>query len=221
MDIQQRLEQVAERYRGQGYSVTVNPTPDDLPSFAKDYKVEILATRPDGNVLASAKATSAEFEKDKNLARYAEVIGGQQGWRYDVFVLGPEPPVPISDVIADASGDEIEQTLASANHLLVAGFKAQALIAAWAALESAMRRRLRSLGEKAEWGASPRSLVNELFSSGGLTPSEFREIEGVFRLRNIIVHGFSAPEISQNTVAFLISIAHRLLEESKQHQPVA
>ena len=183
--------------------------------------MELLATRPDGNVLVSAKATSAEFEKDKNLARYAEVIGEQQGWRYDVFVLGPEPPVPVRGDIADASGDEIEQTLASANHLLAAGFKAQALVAAWAALESAMRHSLRSLGEKAEWGASPRSLVNELFSSGGLTPSEFREIEGVFRLRNIIVHGFSAPEISPNIVAFLISTARRLLEESKQHQPVA
>ena len=221
MDTKLRLEKVAERYREQGYRVIQNPTPDDLPPFAQDFKVEILAMRPDGSVLVSAKATSAEFERDKNLARYAEVIAGEQGWRYDVFVLGPQPPIPISGDIADSTDDEIERTFDSANQLLIAGFKAQALIASWAALESAMRHRLRSIGEKAEWGASPRSMINELVSSGVLTPSEFREIERLYRLRNIIVHGFSAPEISQNTVAFLVGTARRLLDESKQREPAA
>ena len=167
MDTEQRLEHVAERYRDQGYRVIVNPTPSDLPSFAKDFKVEILASRPDGNVLASAKASSSEFERDKNLSRYAEIIAGQQGWRYDVFVLGPQAPIPASGEVTDASDDEIERTLASADHLLLAGFKPQAVLASWAALESAMRHRLRSLGEKAEWGASPRSMINELVSTGG------------------------------------------------------
>jgi HEPN domain-containing protein len=221
MDTQQRLEHVAERYRDQGYRVILNPTPNDLPSFAKDFKVEILASRPDGNVLASAKASSSEFEKDKNLSRYAEIIAGQQGWRYDVFVLGPQPPIPASGDIPDASDDEIERTLASADNLLLAGFKPQAVLASWAALESAMRHRLRSLGEKAEWGASPRSIINELVSSGVLTHGDFRDIEELSRLRNIIAHGFSVPEIRPDTVSFLARTARRLLEESKQREPAA
>jgi hypothetical protein len=221
MDTERRLEQLAERYRDQGYTVILNPTPNDLPSFANDFKVEILASRPDGNVLASAKASSQEFERDKNLSRYAEIIARQQGWRYDVFVLGPQAPIPASGTITDASDDEIERTLASAEHLLRAGFKPQAVLASWAALESAMRHRLRSLGAKAEWGTSPRSMINELLSIGVLTHSDSRDIEEFSRLRNIIVHGFSVPELRPDTVSFLASTARRLLEESKQREPAA
>ena len=221
MDTKQQLEQVAERYRVQGYSVIQNPTPDDLPSFAKNFKVEILATRPDGNVLASAKATPAEFDNDKNLAYYADIIAAQQGWRYDVFVLGSQSASPIPGDIADSSDDEIERTLASADHLLVAGFSPQALVVSWAALEAAMRQKLRSLGEKTEWGTSPRSLINELLSSGGVTRGEFQELEGFFRMRNAVAHGYSGQKVDPNSVRSLTSIARRLLDESKQHEPAA
>lgn len=221
MDIQQRLQQVAERYREQGYQVILNPTPDDLPSFAKDFKVEILASRPDGNVLASAKANTKEFESDKNLSRYAEIIQNHQGWRYDVFVLGPAASIPPTRDIADASEVEIERTLAAADHLSQAGFVPQAVLTSWAAFESAMRHRLRSSGEKADWGASPRSMLNELVSSGILTQGEFRHLEELSRLRNIIVHGFSVPEISPDAASLLARTARRLLEESKQGEPAA
>ena len=221
MDTKRQLEQVAERYRAEGYSVIEDPTPDDLPAFAKDFKVEILAARPDGNVLASAKATSAEFDKDRNLSHYAEVIAGQPGWRYDVFVLGSQSVNPISGDIADSSDDEIERTLASADHLLIAGFSPQALIVSWAALEAAMRQKLRALGEKTEWGTSPRSLINELLSSGGVTRSEFQELEGFFSMRNAIAHGYSGQRVDPNSVRSLTSIARRLLDESRQHEPAA
>jgi hypothetical protein len=39
MNIEQRLNHVADRYRAQGYKVVVRPGPDDLPDFAKDFKV--------------------------------------------------------------------------------------------------------------------------------------------------------------------------------------
>ena len=39
MDIEQRLNNVADRYRAQGYEVVVRPGPDVLPPFAKDFKI--------------------------------------------------------------------------------------------------------------------------------------------------------------------------------------
>jgi HEPN domain-containing protein len=219
MNTEQRLNQVADRYREQGYQVVLNPRPDDLPPFAKDFKVEILASRPDGNVLASAKGSSAEFEADPNLSRYAEVIEKRPGWRYDVFVLGPPPAVPDRGDISEALQEETYKALDNAERLIQAGFGAPAVLTAWAALESAMRQRLRSLGSKAEWGTSPRSMLNELISSGILTHSEFRELEGLSRLRNIIAHGFSVPEISPSSVSFLVDTARKLLNESKQLAP--
>jgi REase_AHJR-like len=216
MTTEQRLEQIADRYRAQGYQVVLHPGPDDLPPFAKDFKVEILASRPDGNVLVSAKASSAEFERDPNLSRYAEIIQNQQGWRFDVFVLGPPPHTPDRHDMAEASEGEISKSLDDAERLFQAGFEPQAVLAGWAALEAAMRHRLRSLGNKTEWGTSPRSMLNELISLGILTNSEFRDLEDIARLRNIIVHGFSVPEISASTVSLLDGTARRLLTESKQ-----
>src|SRR4051794_20606160 len=117
MNIQQHLDHVADRYRQQGYQVVLNPGPDDLPPFAKDFKVEILAKRPDGNVLVSAKASSSDFEGDPNLAKYAEIIEKHGGWRYDVTVLGPPPPAPVPRDINDASEVQIEKALDDADRL--------------------------------------------------------------------------------------------------------
>ncbi len=216
MNIEQQLNDIADRYRSQGYKVIVNPGPTDLPSFAKDFKVEIVAFRPDGNVLASAKGSTLEFERDQNLSRYAEVIENQHGWRYDVFVLGPPPDTAERQDIADAPEEQIYKALDNAVRLYHEGFGPSAVVMAWAALEAAMRLRLRSLGTKAEWGTSPRSTLNELISLGVLSHSDFRDLEELYRLRNIIVHGFSTPEIGADTVPFLASTARRLLNESKQ-----
>ncbi len=215
MNTQHPLDRLAERYRQQGYQVTVNPRPDDLPTFAKGFKVEILAKRPDGNVLVSAKASSSEFERDPNLADYADAIERQPGWRYDVTVLGPPPPASAPRHVDDASAEQIEATLEDANRLFTEGFAPQAALTAWGAFESAMRHRLRAMGQKAGYGTSPRSMLNELISSGDLSHSEFRDLEGLSNLRNIIVHGFAVPEIDQGAISFLADTARKLLAESK------
>jgi hypothetical protein len=215
MNIEQRLNQVADRYRAQGYQVVVRPGPEDLPPFAKDFQVEILAERADGNVLASAKGSPSELEADPNLSRYAEVIEKQPAWRYDVFVLGPESqPMPDKRDAKELSGEDIHRALGDVERMLQAGFVQQALIAAWAVLEAAMRRRLHAEGEEVGWGSSPRTLLNELYSGGMLQTSAFRDLEGLFQARNAIVHGFTTPVIESSAVQFLVETARRLLDES-------
>ncbi len=221
MNTQHRLEGVAQRYRRDGYQVILNPGPADLPDFAKDFKVEILATRPDGNVLVSAKESSRDFESDAALPGYAEAIEKQPGWRYDVFVLAPPPPMTQPRDANDASEAEIQTLIGDSDRLHQAGFAPQAVLTAWAALESAMRHRLRALGVKTQWGISPREMLNDLYSSGILSHSEFRDLEGLFRLRNIIAHGFSLPEIGDGAATFLCDTTRRLLEESKPLEPVS
>jgi len=220
MNTQQRLIQLADRYRQQGYQVTINPGPDDLPQFAKNFKVEILAKRLDGNVLVSAKGSSSEFERDSNLANYADAIEKQPGWRYDVTVLGPPPSAPPPRNVDDVSAEQIEAKLRVADRLFADGFVPQAALTAWGAFESAMRHRLRAMGQKAGYGTSPRSMLNELISSGDLSHSEFRDLEGLLNLRNIIVHGFEVPEIGKGAIPFLANTSRKLLDESKPMEQV-
>jgi hypothetical protein len=69
MNLEQKLDTVADGYRARGFQVVVRLGPDDLPPFAQDFKVEILATGPDGNALASVKASASELEAGPNLPR--------------------------------------------------------------------------------------------------------------------------------------------------------
>jgi hypothetical protein len=221
MNTQQRLEGVAQRYRQQGYQVTLNPGPADLPEFAKNFKVELLATRPDARVLVSAKGSAREFESDPALSGYAEAIEKQPGWRHDDFVLGPPPPMTPPRDVDDASENEIHKLIDDCDRLYQAGFAAQAVLTGWAALESAMRHQLRALGMQTHWGIAPREMLNDLYSSGILSLSEFRELENLFRLRNIISHGFSSPDIDRGAIIFLRDTTRRILQESKPLESVS
>jgi HEPN domain-containing protein len=217
MDIEQQIKRVANRYFEQGYEVVVHPGPDALPPFAKDFKVEVLARRTDGNVLASVMASSREFQKDRELSRYADVIAMHTNWRYDVFALGPsEPSLP--DYQQDATeltDQQITDSLDAAERLDQLGFAPQAVIAAWAAAESAIRHRIRAQGGEAVWGATPRVLLNELLSTGALSSDDYRRFLDLSHLRNVIVHGFAVPEIDPSVVPFLTNTTRRLLADAQ------
>jgi len=213
MSTEDRFKNIVDRYRSQGYQVTIGPKPDELPPFAKDFKVEILATRPDGGVLVTAKKNLSEFQANRDLSRYAEVTEQQNGWRYDVFVLEPEEPMPIDKKEAiEPTEQEIRQNLQDASKMLKAGFVAPSLISAWAALESAMRRRLRVHGSNTKSGTSSRTMLNELFSAGDFNNSVFRDLEGMFQLRSMVVHGFTGENVETSAVQFVIDTARGLLD---------
>ena len=213
MSIEQHLNVVADRYRNLGFKVVVHPTAGDLPPFATDFKVEILATKDSGSVLAVAKASPSELQADQDVARYSEVIVKHPNWRLDVFVLGPDTPAaPAMAEAREPTDEDIRLAASDAERMLKEGFVRPAFVTAWAALEAAMRRRLVASGGKAAYGISPRTILNELFSVGIFSNSVFRDLEGLFQLRNVIVHGFAVPPFPTSAVEFLIRTTSQLLE---------
>src|SRR5947209_15135366 len=175
MSFESRLDQVADRYRSKGYRVVVRPGPKDLPDFAKDFRVELVATRDDGSVLVSVKKTQSELETDREIPRYVEVTEKQPHWRFDLVVLGSEnEPMAGAKETKEPSEEDTRQALGDVERMLQAGFGRQALIAAWAVVETAMRRTLQAAGQESRRGMSPRTLMNELYSGGMLQSSDFR-----------------------------------------------
>jgi REase_AHJR-like len=222
MNIDQRLHHAADRYQASGYHVVLRPGPDDLPNFAKSFKVEIVAKRDDGCVLASAKNSQSDLEADLEIPRYAEIIEKEPGWRFDVIVLAPESqPIPDKREATEPSEEDARRALGDVERMLQAGFVQQALIAAWAVLETAMRRRLQANGEEAGWGLSPRTMLNELYSCGVLQNSVFRDLEGLYQARSAVVHGFTTRVIEHSAVQFLVEIARMLLDESRIEKRIA
>jgi hypothetical protein len=218
MNIEQQLNTVADGYRARGYHVVVRPGSDDLPPFAKDFQLEILATGEDGNALASVKASPAQLEADPNVVRYAEVIEKQPGWRFDLFVLGPDNGLPkVERPPVEPSEDDVQRTLDEVERMLQAGFIAASFAAAWGALEAAMRRRIRAGGGEANWETTPETMLSDLYSSGAISTSVLRNLERLSQVRGAIVHGFPATAADAGAVRFLVDTARRLLAES---QPV-
>lgn len=214
MNIEQRLNYVADRYRSLGFTVVLRPGSDDLPPFAKDFKVEILATSADGNVLASVKGSPAELEANPDVSRYAEITGKQPGWRFDLLILGPENGLPKEERQAhEPSEEHIRTTLDEVERLVQTGFLVAGFAAAWGALEAAMRRHVRASGGEAGWGTAPRTMLNELYSSGTLSTSVLRDLERLYQLRSAVVHGYATPELQPDAVRFLVATARRLLTE--------
>jgi hypothetical protein len=80
-----------------------------------------------------------------------------------------------------------------------------------------MRRRVRAEGEEAGWGTMPRTMLDDLYSSGAISTSVLRELERLYQVRSAVVHGFSAPAVDPSAVRYLVDTARRLLVES---QPV-
>ena len=116
---------------------------------------------------------------------------------FDIVVFGPddETKMPGKRDAREPSEEDLRGQMEIVRKLLDANVAQQALVLAWSVLEAAMRRRLRAEGEEAGWGSSPRTMMNELLSSGALSNGVFRDLEGLFQARSAIVHGFTLPAI--------------------------
>jgi len=221
MDFEKELQHVAESYRGQGYRVVVRPGPNELPPFARDFKVELLCRRGNDGVLVAIKQNRDAVSADPDMQTYAEITSSQPGWRFDFAILEPENPKAREIRGAmEFSDADIARSLDEAGRLGSQGFSRSAVIEAWAAIEAAMRMRLRAAGREAGWGSAPRQMSRELFSAGLLSPEEFREIELAMQIRNQIVHGFLTsspqPETTQMEIArSLAEIARKLVRDSR------
>jgi hypothetical protein len=207
---------MADSYVGQGYQVVVRPTLADLPAFAQSFRVELVGRRGAGGVLVSVKRNRDELAADPDVQRYAELTAAEPGWRFDLAVLEGENPAERDFRDAhELSEAEIERWLGEADQLSQSGFAGSAVITAWAALEAAMRVRMRAAGAPAGRGARPREMMNELYSSGALTGPELRRLESLTRTRNQLVHGFTPHAPDQGAIMFLSELARRLLRESQ------
>lgn len=216
MDIDRELSRLADSYAGQGYRVVVRPTPADLPPFAQGFRVEIVGRRGSGGVLVSVKRNRDDLVADPDVQRYAERTAAEPGWRFDLAVLEGENPAERDFRGArEPSETEIERSLTEAEELSRSGFPGPAVVTAWAALEAAMRVRVRASGEPAGWGAKLREMMNELYSSGALTGPELRRLESLTRTRNQLVHGFTPHTPDQGAIAFLSELARRFLHEAQ------
>ncbi len=136
MDFEKAIAQIGEKYAREGYEIVVNPRPDKLPTFAKDFKVELVGKRAEEGVLVAVKKNRDAFANDPEMNRYAELTSAQSGWRFDFVLVEPEDPMAKEVRGAKEPSDEqIAETLETAQRLAHEGLLQPAFIAAWSGFE--------------------------------------------------------------------------------------
>jgi hypothetical protein len=215
MDFDHELDHIATQYRAEGYAVVIHPDVDQLPGFAADFGVDILATRGDQLVIVQVKQDRAALEADPNVPVRAGITNARPGCRYDLVLLRPDDPVRRTlRHASEPSTEEIEQMLAEAERLAQLEALRAAFVLAWAGLEAAMRRLAQQAGANGKIGTQAVLLVRELYSSGHLSPEDFRRLEQTRTLRTEIVHGLAPHVIDPAIVHHIIGLSRRLRARS-------
>jgi hypothetical protein len=221
MNFEQELERVAQLYHSEGYAVTLHPASDHLPSFAAGFRVDILATRTDGNVFVGVVRDRSELEAHPDISRQANVTNRQPGWRYDLEVVGKDDPLRrLTRDAREPSDQEIDESLGEAERLAQAGYLRAALVLAWAAVEASMRR-VADDGKRSTLRTTPRELLGTLYGNGFLSRPDFDNLNAAFRLRSEIVHGLVPPSIDLALIDGTVRVARRLLTTNPDAQGVA
>ncbi len=82
-----RLLKLAREYRQQGYSVTINPTPDKLPSILADCSLDLIAVN-DKKVVAAKVRTRQNLNCNgsEDLRRISKSVQQLPGWEFELVV---------------------------------------------------------------------------------------------------------------------------------------
>jgi hypothetical protein len=212
MDFENELERVAQQYRDEGYVVVTHPGTDQLPAFAADFGVSLLATRGAERALVQVKRDRSELEADPDVPVRAGITNAHPGWQYDLVILNEGDPLRrMTRDAREPSKEEIDDMLAYVERTIQAGDLRAACVFAWSTLEAAMRHACRDAGL-----STPRTTAGELlrtlYGNGVLSRESFDQLNRSFRLRTEIVHGLVPPAVDPDLVWAVVRATRCLLE---------
>ena len=207
------LQDVAKQYRDEGYDVVVAPQGAAVPSFAADFRPDLIATRANEGVIVEVKRNRLDLSSDPDIPRMAEVVNAQPGWRLDVVVLEPVTEVQTAaQDAAEPSDEQLLQILKSADDMADKGETPYACVVAWAGIEAAMRR----LRDEAEFygRSAPKDLMRTLYVNGVLSREQFDRLKESYKIRTQVVHGLVPQPVEPKLVHDVTTIARYLAAEA-------
>jgi hypothetical protein len=182
------IRQYADWYSRQGYQVSIEPSPRELPKFLRTLAPDLIAHRDDENVVVEIKTSSpASFEQVQRLARALE---HRAGWKLRVVYADlpdPEwaPPSELPetadllarlDILSAEGGDDDPNRL---QFLLL-----------WSIIEAAARHRLSALNIPPTSRISSSALIKMLLTEGIIEEEDYLVLRQALAVRNAIAHGF-------------------------------
>ena len=183
------LNGLVERYLREGFAVLKEPDPQAVPFDLGGYRPDLLAWKGGQHLIIEVK-TQAERISFDSLRSVADEVRRHEGWQF-LLVTGQdveETPMP-GETEDKFSWEEAARALKEASAAGTPHARTLAFIHLWVVFERAMRYQSRCIALPVERLASPRTMIEQLYSLGELSAAQFEIALQLVRIRNQVFHG--------------------------------
>ena len=208
----ERARVIAEDYRSRGYEVIEEPSPDQLPDLLSGYQPDLLVRKGDEVLVVEVK-TRSSLSKEPQVRQMAQMLQKEPGWRFELVLVAEGQKLRLPEAARPLAREDVLQRAASAERLLDSGFSEAALLAAWSALEAAVRMLTEEEGIMLE-RMIPSYVVDQAVANGVISRDEYNLLTDAMEYRNALVHGFKITDLDSGLVEELIITTKRLLQPS-------
>ena len=198
--VQDAVARTIQRLRSQGWDVTSEPSPEQLPQTLADFRPDLLARRGDEHAVVEIR--SRRQPPNLDLVTLAERVAALPGWRLDLVY------VPEDLTVADRG--QLLQWARAAEQLASSTPEA-ALLLGWAPTEGLLHHLAEPVGIDTD---QPGALLAALASVGLLEHDEHDELRRAMEARNALAHGRQGPPVTPELVHGLVQRAYRLDERA-------
>lgn len=187
-------QEVAQRYKQQGYKVIVEPQKSELPFDLGTYKPDLIVMKsPDEGYIIEAKSAVSQTPIDR-YRDISEIVSGHPGWSF-LLVTGEDVPLSGQDIDSEGllTWGQMLERQSQAERLISLGEVDAAYLLLWGIFEAALRRRAKQAAIPIE-RLQTSALIKHLYSQGVLPLEQFDQAMELDTVRNRIAHGYQAPE---------------------------
>lgn len=205
MTEREAIAQTVEKYRNEGFSVSENPDPANLPAELQQRRPALLATKNGTSVVV--EVWSRDRVNDLPPAFLPP------GWQFDVVTLPSAAATDAPGPGPAATPEFTGRLLTELENFVPRGAPRARFLLAWSAVESAMRVASQRIGLNPD-GVAVRQLMSELVSAGLLTPEQQAQLLQGYGARNRLSHGVPPENLEPRQIDEMVAIARELLAEN-------
>jgi hypothetical protein len=212
---ERHLHSLAQQYAREGYRVTLHPDRAARPAFLAAFEPDLLAIGIEPNVVGMVRLRE-ELIDNAAFLRLTEAVDTTPGWRLDIEVIPPITPPVVSPAAPEMTAGEVQARLGIARNLSAAGEQDSALLIAWSALETSLRRLAEEYDTEID-RPQPSALIQRLVWLGLLDQDDYARLQRALRYRNLAAHGFHTEGVSAELVEEIIAQVEGLQRPGPHH----
>ncbi len=176
-----------------------------MPGFRPD-----LIVRKDDQVTVIEVKARSSLAANPKIRELAQIIHSKPGWSFELLLVSEPEKLDLPQGAQPFEKENILQRLEEAESARESGLSEAAFLLAWSACEAAIRALMAEEGISNESITTPSYVLNQAASQGVISRDEYRNLSGMLRYRNAIVHGFALDNFSDELTTQLIETVRHL-----------